>query len=389
MPAPPSAPQSHAVLWPSRQRLLAFTAMLLLAACASQGQSATAAPVHDSPAATPASETSGPNGADAGGETYDPATDTNTGTAVGQKVDDLRTDLTALDSAVRTEATSLATLHAETQAAANDYFNSVAAVTAKLQVGTTRGNPILVGQWNQAQAKLDVLGQDVGNLNALSAQIAGSASHAAYILQTVRATFGLSGAVDEDHVHLATLEEDVTHTIAQVDDLQNNVTKDLSRQGAYVSSERRNLQSLSLSISNGELYGPSLANEPYMANITPSHGARGGDAAAAGDDGHAAPTGRPLVVIRFDRDDVHYQHAVYQAVQQALSRYPQASFEVVAVTPNAANAGDAALASTAAKRDADGVANTLSQMGLPPGRIRMGSTAGSTGTNPEVRIFVR
>jgi hypothetical protein len=364
-------------MFSARSFAIAFCGALLLTACAQA--SASDAPVK--PMAAPSNASAAPTslGAASAGETYDPAEDSqSTGTAVGQKVQSLRAELDQLDSAAHSEAATLQQLRQTTRESAADYFNAVAAIDAKLQVGTTTGNPILIAQWNQAQAKLDVLSQNVGSLNSLSTQIAGSASKAAYILDSVRATFGLSGAVDEDHVHLAALEDDVNRTVVLIDRLLNEISGDLSRQSSYVSAERRNLQTLSLAINNGELYGQSLANRPYMSGFSSS-----GTAPATSHD-----SGRPLVVIRFDRNNVNYQHAVYQAVSQALDRYPQASFDVVAVSPTGGNAAEGALAAEDAKRNADGVARTLSQMGLPSGRIQMSASTSSTATLTEVRIYV-
>ena len=270
-------------------------------------------------------------------------------------------------------------LRASTQGNAADYYTSIAAIDAKLQVGTTTGNPILVAQWNQAQAKLESLSSDVGKLNDLSNQIAVSASQAAYLLESVRATYGLSGAVDEDHVQLATVEDDVNRTVVLIDRLLNEISGDLNRQSTYVAAERRNLQTLSLAINNGEMYGASLANRPYMTAF-----AAPGDSARSSLREH----GRPLVVIRFDRQNVNYQHAVYQAVSQALDRYPQAAFDVVAVSQTGANAAEGALATEDAKRNADGVARTMNQMGLPSNRITMSASTSPDATMTEVRIYV-
>jgi hypothetical protein len=306
-----------------------------------------------------------------------------TGTAVGQKVLELRADLASLNSAVQSQAANLQSLRAGTQANAADYFNTVAAISAKLQVGTTTGNPILVAQWHDAQNKLNVLNQNVGQLNALSNQIASSASQAAYLLEAVRATFGISGAVDEDHANLSVLEDDTNRTVVMIDRMLNEVTGDLNRQTTYVASERRNLETLSLAINNGELYGQSFANKTYSnVNVLASEGRPGRD--GDGHDGH-----RPLVVIRFDRDNVEYQHAVYQAVSDVLQRYPEANFDLVAVNPAEGNAAEVALNSEKAKRHADGVARTLSQMGLPANRIHMSATSSANATVNEVQLFVR
>jgi hypothetical protein len=331
------------------------------------------------------------------GEAFSPATMGNTGTAVGQKVQSLRSDLVSLDTAVHSQAAALQALRASTQTNAADYYNTVAAINAKLQVGTTTGNPLLVAQWNSAQVKLDNLNQDVGSLNDLSNQIAQTASQAAYLLEAVRATYGLSGAVDEDHANLGALEDDTNRAVVLIDRLLNEVSGDLNRQSSYVSSERRNLRTLALAISNGELYGPSFANRPFMnLNSPPSNlydedglPKSGGRSTGRSNMRSELEGSKPLVVIRFDRENVNYEHAVYQAVSKALDRFPNASFDVLAVSPTGSNAAEGALMVADAKRNADAVARSLSQLGLPPGRVHMNATKSATASVTEVQIFVR
>ena len=306
----------------------------------------------------------------------------STGTAVGQKVQQLRSELSTLEGAVSRQSGQLDSLRTSTKANATDYFTATAGIDAKLQVGTTKGNPILVSQLAEAQTKLDTLSQDVGSYNALSQDVAQSASQAAFLLEAVRATYNLSGAVDEDHVALGGLEDDVNRTVVKIDRLLNMISGDLSRQSTYVATERRNLQTLSLAVDNGEMYGQSLANRPYMMANLPSSGMSGGSASGI------APGTRPLVVIRFDRDNVNYSNAVYQAVSRALDRYPQASFTVMAVSPTGANPAEGALASSDAKRNADGVARTLSQLGVASGHIQLTQASSAGISSTEVRIYV-
>ncbi len=382
-------------------RLLAAACVLLIAACSSghspagtdavadrSGGSGQAAVASRPPAPAPGT----PDPQETEGESAELADDPSgpaTGTVVGKKVQQLRGELGSLETSVNAEANSLQNLRASTQASAADYFNSVAAINARLQVGTTTGNPILVAQWNQAQGKLDTLSGDVGALNGLSNEIAGSASQGAYLLEAVRATYGLSGAVDEDHVELGKLEDDVNRSVVKIDRLLNQVAGDLNRQSTYVGTERRNLQTLALAINNGEMYGQSLANRPYVNTLlapgeVPARVSTRGGAPGA----RPSESGKPLVVIRFEKENVNYQHAVYQAVGQALDRYPQASFDVVAVSPAGSNAAEAALAASDAKRNADAVARTLTEMGLPSARIGMSAASAQALTSTEVRIYV-
>src|SRR3546814_14746741 len=59
-----------------------------------------------------------------------------------------------------------------------------------------------------------------------------------YLLESVRAAYGLSGAVEEDHRQLAVLEDDTNQTVVMVDRLLTELSDDIRRQSAR-SEERR------------------------------------------------------------------------------------------------------------------------------------------------------
>jgi uncharacterized caspase-like protein len=98
---------------------------------------------------------------------------------------------------------------------------------------------------------------------------------------------------------------------------------------------------------------------------------------------------RPLVAIRFDRPNVNYEGALYSAVKSALERRPNSVLEVVAVSPSTGTQGSIALGETAARHNADAVARSLSQMGLPQDRIRSSTASSPTASSGEVQVFVR
>lgn len=93
-------------------------------------------------------------------------------------------------------------------------------------------------------------------------------------------------------------------------------------------------------------------------------------------------------MIRFDRPDVEYQQAVYQAVSRALERRPEAQFDLVAVSPGAGSASDVAISSNRARDHAEDVLRTLVDMGLPARRITLAATATDVQGN-EVHLYVR
>ncbi len=90
---------------------------------------------------------------------------------------------------------------------------------------------------------------------------------------------------------------------------------------------------------------------------------------------------KPLVVIRFDKADVAYEPALYQALSRALERRPDAVFDLVAVSPEGGNPA-------AARSNADAVFQSMTNMGLPAERVAMAAMGSSKATTPEVHIYV-
>ena len=143
------------------------------------------------------------------------------------------------------------------------YHALVASVAARLRQGTTPGNPILTAQWNEAQAVLEQVAGTLPAMTKISNDAADQAAFGQFLLNSVQATFGLSGAVEEDHLRLQRLEDEVYQNIVLIDRLMNDLAQDINRQTSYVNNERQNLTTLSLAIKNGELYGTSLATRAF------------------------------------------------------------------------------------------------------------------------------
>jgi TolA-binding protein len=303
----------------------------------------------------------------------------DTGTFVGRKVAELRSELQRLQDQVSTHNSQLQTQRAEMVGNAQKYHGLVASINSRLQVGTTPGNPILVQQFNSAQTSLDNLNVGIASMNKLATSVSGMSTMSSYLAESTRAAFGVSGAVDEDHRQLTILEDEVDQTVVLIERLLTETTEDIRRQSSYVASERSNLNTVAAGIKTGEIYGASLNNVAQSAS---------GPGAVAGKP--MDTTGRrPLVVIRFDRDKVPYQQALYNAVGKVLERRPNAAFDLVAVAPTSGGPARVALNSTKARRQAEEVLRSLVEMGLPPARVAVsGKTIASALTN-EVHLYLR
>ena len=295
----------------------------------------------------------------------------DTGTAVNKTIQSLRAQVAGLQQKLAANSGHLADLRNQGAGAAGAYQEAKAHITTRLQIGTTRGNPELVAEWNNAQGQLDALSANVNALNTLGTDVTNDSSNAHYALNQISATFNVSGAVDEDHRQLQLLEDETSQTIVMIDRLLSEVSDAIQRQTAYVATERANLTTLSCAIKNGDFYG-------------------GGVTGALGSGGvQMATAGTPLVVVRFDHPNVDYQQILYAALNQALQARPNADFQVVAVAPTKGNAASVQIAQTAAKRHAQEVMRSMTDMGVPASRMGVASSTDPGAAGDEVRVFVR
>ena len=304
-----------------------------------------------------------------------------TGTMVGQRVMQLRGELQALDARIGQHNTRLQELRAITAGNAQRYHGTVAAVTARLQLGTTPGNPIVINQWNAAQADLDRLSSDISALNGLSNAVAEDAGMGEFMLETARATYGLAGAIDEDHRQLGILEDETNRSLVLIQRLLGELSQDISRQTAYVGNERARLTTLASGIKKGVMFGETLAAGTGLTPVGSQAMSGGGGASLAG--------GRPLVVIRFDSDDVEYEQSLYSALTRALEGRPEARFDVVAVVPSGGNAAEMRLSQTRSRQNAEAVMASIADMGLPASRLSISSTTSGDISSNEVRVYMR
>jgi hypothetical protein len=304
----------------------------------------------------------------------------STGTFVGKKVVDLRSELGRLQSAISIHNTQLQSLRGKIVSNSQRYHGTIAAVNARLQVGTTPGNPILVQQFNSSQADLDRIHADINEMNELANRVSNSSTMSSYLSESTRASFAVSGAVDEDHRQLAILEDEVSRTDVLVTRLLKEVSSDVRRQTNYVATERANLNLVSAAIRTGEIFGGSLAIKGMATSIVN----QGTVATPMNTSGR-----RPLVVIRFDRNKVPFQQALYHAISRVLESRPSAIFDLVAVAPATGGAARIALNSNKSRKHAEEVLQSLVEMGLPPARVAVSAKTMNQANSNEVHVYLR
>ncbi len=299
----------------------------------------------------------------------------DTGTAVNHTIQGLRTQVSGIQDKIIAAAQQLAEIKGSSGEASSQYHEAKVRIAARLQLGTTRGNPELVAEWNNAQTGLDSLTTNINSLNALGTEIADQSSAAHFALNTIQATFNVSGAVDEDHHQLAVLRDETDQIIVLIDSLLSNVAETVQRQTTYVANERASLTTLASAIKDGSYYGD--LGSPQIDGMTA--------ASFAG----VPVSGPALVTIRFDHPNVAYQQILYTAVAQALQSRPGSNFTVIAVSPTRGSAAAVQLAQTEGERHARDVVRSLTDMGIPATRLDLSSSTDPRIAASEVRVYVR
>lgn len=312
-----------------------------------------------------------------------------TGTVVGQKVERINNDLGRLRDTIAAQRQSTNQIKAQTVAASEAYHGIVAALQARLQVGTTPGNPLLIEQWNQAQTQLDSVTTSVNTLGQLAQAVSGSASAASFLLSETQAAMGLSGGIDQDRASLVVLADQASNLVGQVEKLMGDISDQISRQTVYVAGERGNLTTLALAVRNGEIYGESITTRSFTASRVGQTAFDGSGGGAAAPPSSAINGRRALVTIRFDHDDVAYQQALYTAVSKVLEQRPQSGFDLIALAPTAGTAADIASNQSRSKRFAQDVLRTLTDMGVPSNKVALSAITSDQAAVNEVRLYVR
>lgn len=281
-------------------------------------------------------------------------------THIGLRTEALRQDLARLQNDIEIHSQEYANIRPRAESNAQAYQATVAPIYARLQVGTTPGNPELVQQWSEADRRLNIVNQDIDGLNALGNLVVNDAAMASYLLENIRATYGLSGAYEEDHRQLALLEDQTSQTVIRVDRLLSDISADIDRQGNYVAAERSNLTALALAIKTGSFFESPIRTQSLGAGL------RGG---------------APLVVVRFDQPNLNFEPALQAAVRETLAANPNAAFDVVAVSSDPTQ--------TARARDrAERVYRAMTRAGVNPDRVDLSATTGTV-AHDEVQIYQR
>ena len=299
-------------------------------------------------------------------------------TSVSRKINSMDSELQSIKRQTAVLSDKLVVLREQDEANIEQYYNHVSFILAQLQAGTTPSNPILTRRIKEAEKKLEDLSKTINGYNDISRKAGDAAASALVLSQKAQAAFSIPGAVNEDHENLSILQDDISRTMVSIDRIGHTVTGDITRASRYERSERVNLRALSLAVEKGDLYGVGSSGTLGVSE-------NAGVVQSKLDDGvvkknQSIPSSwKPLLKVTFDKPNVSYEAPLYASVHEALLRRPSARFEIVAVYPSSQfNEKSTSSKTRAAEldRSAKQMRDSLSNMGLPPERVRISSRWG-------------
>ncbi|MAI84029.1 MAG: hypothetical protein CMM91_03740 [Rickettsiales bacterium] len=297
-----------------------------------------------------------------------------TGTFVGGKINQFRSDLSSIQNAISSHNNDYLRFKDLVDEQTTVYQGLSSAIRSRLQIGTTPGNPILVGQWNDAQRSLEDIQNNVNNLQIVNNRVTADFALIGHLQKAISSSFFISGAIDEDHNQLKVLRDDVERTKVLYDRLMNDLEGRISREISILNDERNYMKNLAGDVEVGK-FGGSVSPPPASSgNVSQSSTIK------------RAPINydNAIVVLKFDDSELDYSAGLFQTISSALEQQPSAKFEIVAVSPT----GGASYAIKARERAAE-ILSQIVEMGVPSERLSLTSSNSSSAQAEEVHIYLK
>jgi hypothetical protein len=288
-------------------------------------------------------------------------------TYVGQRILEMQEEFNKLDANIKQGENNFEELKFNGIKSAENYHSIVAAIAARLQIGTTPGNPILLNQYEQAQTELAEVGAQGQNLVDVGNQIALFSTRVSYLLEQARSAKKLRGAVDEDHRNLSSFQDTLKRRNVDVLRTLEDLNETVRRRDIFLAAERRRLTQLANAISVGESFGLGLGTLGSLPAINDSDNSGQG---RRSDNISVSPN--PIAIFRINEQN-NYEQNLFGAISATLDKAPKSKFTLVAVSSSAGNPSEQAERAANARNDVSKLISSLISMGMPADRISVSS----------------
>ena len=302
-------------------------------------------------------------------------------TYVGQRILEMQEEFNKLDVDIKQGEDNFEELKFNGIKSAENYHSIIAAIAARLQIGTTPGNPILLNQYEQAQTELAEVGAQGQNLVDVGNQISLFSTRVSYLLEQARSAKKLRGAVDEDHRNLSSFQDTLKRRNVDVLRVLEDLNATIRRRDIFLAAERRRLTQLANAISVGESFGLGLGNLGSLPAINDDENSEDGRRS-----NNISVSPNPIAVFRVNEQD-NYEQSLFGAISATLDKAPKSRFTLVAVSSSAGNPSEQAERAANARNDVSKLISSLVSMGMPVDRISVSSLSVANVENTEVRLY--
>ena len=303
-------------------------------------------------------------------------------TYVGQRILEMQEEFKKLDADIKQGEDNFEELKFNGIKSAENYHSIVAAIAARLQIGTTPGNPILLNQYEQAQTELAEVGAQGQNLVDVGNQIALFSTRVSYLLEQARSAKKLRGAVDEDHRNLSSFQDTLKRRNVDVLRTLEDLNETVRRRDIFLAAERRRLTQLANAISVGESFGLGLGTLGSLPAI--DNDDENSTQGRRSESNNVSPN--PIAIFRIEEQD-NYEQNLFGAISATLDKAPKSRFTLVAVSSSAGNPSEQAERAANARNDVSKLISSLISMGMPVDRISVSSLSVANVENTEVRLY--
>lgn len=310
----------------------------------------------------------------------------STGTFVGQKVIAFRNELINLQDAIRKHNNELQKIRASINVNAVQHQEAVNSVESRLQIGTTPGNPHVISSLQSAQNNIRVMNDNAISTNQLSTRVVSDVAMISYVLNSIKTAYTISGAVDEDHQQLKVLQNEAERTSVVLNNILNEVNNDYARQQQYIATANKTISSLEEPVRRGNLSGYPRSEPVNIAHVSPNPVVPVNTYAMTSSPVQQENfSSRPLLAIKFNKDNVSYKDGLVRAVAGALKAKPTIMFDIVAVTPPSSTPAMRNNARTKATE----VFQEIISAGVSPDRVSLSAKSSVDAASTEVHVYVK
>lgn len=300
------------------------------------------------------------------------------GSELDEAASALYTDLMAISQSVAARQAQVDAYYRSNGTSVEEYHGTIAAIEARLHLGTIARNPVLIHQWNEAQTALDQIAWNLTGLNGLVDQLDEQVRAMRAIRQQARQLQERWAGQSEGRAQLDSFRDDSTTGLNVTQGILANILEEMGRHGTLLILQRDEMAVLKRAVETGDL--AAIDSKGERARAASRGRQQGADMARAGMS--------PLVIIRFDRPNVSYEVALADVVGRALEIDPGARFKLLSVAPQTDDEIIRQQSNAAAQQYVQAVRRSLAKLGVAPDQIVVGFANRAETLHSEVHIYI-